>query len=169
MKDFIHKLYSSLEFKATLLHMECCPWWLRQQRICLQCRRPGFDSWVGKIPWRREWQLTPVFLPGKSHGQGSLAGYNPWSSKELDTFKWSTNTFTSTWDAEWTEWIKKKKTELGEYSPSLSKSLQLCPTLCDPTDGSPPGSAIPGILQARILEWVAISFSNWRILGAIKY
>ena len=40
------------------------------------------------------------------------------------------------------------------------KSLQLCPTLCDPIDGSPPGSPVPGILQARILEWVAISFSN---------
>ena len=40
------------------------------------------------------------------------------------------------------------------------KSLQLCPTLCDPIDGSPPGTAVPGILQARILEWVAISFSN---------
>ena len=39
-------------------------------------------------------------------------------------------------------------------------SLQLCPTLCDPIDGSPPGSAVPGILQARTLEWVAISFSN---------
>ena len=37
------------------------PWWLRQQRICLQCRRPRFDPWVGKIPWRREWQLAPVF------------------------------------------------------------------------------------------------------------
>ena len=43
---------------------------------------------------------------------------------------------------------------------SAAKSLQLCPTLCDPIDSSPPGSAIPGILQARTLEWVAISFSN---------
>ena len=43
---------------------------------------------------------------------------------------------------------------------AAAKSLQSCPTLCDPIDGSPPGSAIPGILQARILEWVAISFSN---------
>ena len=42
----------------------------------------------------------------------------------------------------------------------LSKSLQLCPTLCDPRDGSPPGSPVPGILQARTLEWVAISFSS---------
>ena len=43
---------------------------------------------------------------------------------------------------------------------AIAKSLQSCPTLCDPIDGSPPGSPIPGILQARILEWVAISFSN---------
>ena len=43
---------------------------------------------------------------------------------------------------------------------AAAKSLQLCPTLCDSTDGSPPGSPIPGILQARTLEWVAISFSN---------
>ena len=41
-----------------------------------------------------------------------------------------------------------------------AKSLQLCPTLCDPIDGSPPGSPVPGILQARTLEWVAIYFSN---------
>ena len=43
------------------------PWWLRQLRICLQCRRPGFDPWVGKIPWKREWQPTPVSLPGEFH------------------------------------------------------------------------------------------------------
>ena len=49
---------------------------------------------------------------------------------------------------------------------ATAKSLQLCPTLCDPRDGSPPGSPIPGILQARTLEWVAISFSNawkWKV------
>ena len=55
-----------------------CNWiWLRWWRICLQCGRPGFDPWVGKIPWRREWQTTPVFLPGESHEQRSLAGYSP--------------------------------------------------------------------------------------------
>ena len=43
---------------------------------------------------------------------------------------------------------------------AAAKSLQLCPTLCDPIDSSPPGSPVPGILQARTLEWVAISFSN---------
>ena len=51
------------------------PRWLRKWRICLQWRRPRFDSWVGKIPWRREWLPTPVFLPGESHGQRSLVGY----------------------------------------------------------------------------------------------
>ena len=44
--------------------------------------------------------------------------------------------------------------------PATAKSLQSCPTLCNPIDGSPPGSAVPGILQARTLEWFAISFSN---------
>ena len=44
-----------------------------------------FDPWVGKIPWRRKWQSTPVFLPGKSHGERSLMGYSPWGCKELDT------------------------------------------------------------------------------------
>ena len=48
------------------------------KRVCLQCRRPGFDSWVRKMPWRRKWQPTPVFLPGESHGQRSLAGYSLW-------------------------------------------------------------------------------------------
>ena len=46
------------------------------------------------------------------------------------------------------------------YTVAAAKSLQSCLTLCDPTGGSPPGSPVPGILQARILEWVAISFSN---------
>ena len=51
------------------------PQWLRRLRICLQCRRCEFDHWVGKIPWRRKWLPTPVFLPGKSHRQRSLLGY----------------------------------------------------------------------------------------------
>ena len=57
----------------------------QQQRICLQCRRCDFDPWVGKIPWRRKLQPTPVFLPGKFHAKRSLAGYSPWDHKELDT------------------------------------------------------------------------------------
>ena len=49
---------------------------------------------------------------------------------------------------------------LKAAAAAAAKLLQSCPTLCDPIDGSPPGSSVPGILQARTLEWVAISFSN---------
>ena len=69
----------------------------------------GSITVLGRFPWRRAQQPTPVFLPAAA---------------------------------------------------AAAKSLQSCPTLCDPTDSSPPGSAIPGNLQARTLEWVAISFSN---------
>ena len=59
----------------------------QQSRTYLQCRsyrRHGFDPWVGKIPWRREWQPTPVLLPGESHGQRSLAGNSLQGCKEED-------------------------------------------------------------------------------------
>ena len=49
-----------------------------------ETKRLGFDPWVRKIPWRRAWQPTPVFLPGESHGQRSLVGCGPWGHKELD-------------------------------------------------------------------------------------
>ena len=58
------------------------PWWLRWLRICLQCGRPGFDPWGGKIPWRRAWQPTLVFLLGESLGQRGLAGCSPSGRKE---------------------------------------------------------------------------------------
>ena len=51
---------------------------------CRRWRRSGFSPWVGKIPWRRKWQPTPVFLPGEAYGQRSLAGYSPWGHKESD-------------------------------------------------------------------------------------
>ena len=57
----------------------------------------------------------------------------------------------------------------GEHAAAAAKSLQSCPTLRDPIDGSPPGSAVPGILQARTLEWVAISFSNEQALKGGEY
>ena len=47
-----------------------------------RCRRPRFNPWVGKILWRKNWQPTPVFLPGKSHGQWNLVCYGPWGHKE---------------------------------------------------------------------------------------
>ena len=61
--------------------------------VYLQCGRPGFNPWVGKISWRRKWQPSPVFSTGKSHGWRSLVGYSPWGRKESDTteqlhFQW---------------------------------------------------------------------------------
>ena len=61
------------------------------KRICLQCKRPGFNPWVGKIPWRREWLLTPAFLPREFHGQKSLAGSSPRGHRVGDD--WATFTF----------------------------------------------------------------------------
>ena len=60
------------------------PWWLKGWRIRLQCGRPGFIPWVGKIPWRKAWLPTPGFLPRESHGQESLADYSPHGCKGLD-------------------------------------------------------------------------------------
>ena len=74
---------------------EGLPYWLRQWRFCLQYRRPGFNPWVGKILWRREWLPTSLFLRGEFYGQKSLVGNSPWGCKESDTTEWLTNTFTS--------------------------------------------------------------------------
>ena len=64
------------------------PKWCSTKEFACQfrrCRRRGFSPWVRKIPWRRKWQPTPVFLPGESHEQRSLAGYSPWGGTESDT------------------------------------------------------------------------------------
>ena len=61
---------------------------------------------------------------------------------------------------------QEESTIRKQFAAAAAKSLQSCPTLCDPIDGSPPGSPVPGILQARTLQWVAISFSNawkWKV------
>ena len=91
--------------------------------------------------------------PGDGEGQGSLACYRLWGCKELDMTLWENNN-------------NNPQNTMQTLVTAAAKSLQSCPTLCDPTDSSPPGSPVPGILQARILEWVAISFSNawkWKV------
>ena len=86
----------------------------------------------------------------------TLAWRIPWTENP-GRHDWATNTFEVSRRCEfWGESIQPT-------AAAAAKSLQSCPTLCDPIDGSPPDSPIPGILQARTLEWVAISFSNaWK-------
>ena len=69
------------------------PRWLSWYRICLQCGRPGFDPWVGKIPWRRKWRPTPVLLPGKFPGQRSLTGYSHGVTKSRTRLSSSSSMF----------------------------------------------------------------------------
>ena len=58
---------------------------VKNPRVCRRHKKHRFDPWVGKILWRRKWQPTAVFLPGKSHGQRRLVGCSPWDHKESDT------------------------------------------------------------------------------------
>ena len=80
---------------------------------CKRQKRWGFDPWVGKIPWRREWQPTPVFLPWESYGLRMLVGL---------------------------------------FFLCVCVCAQLCPTLYDPMECSPPGSSVHGISQVKILK-----------------
>ena len=83
-----------------------------------------------------------IYLGNSCRGHRSLAGYHPWGRKEA------------------TKHACMHATETDSAAAAAAKSLQSCPTLCDPIEGSPPGPAVPGILQARTLEGVAISSSN---------
>ena len=74
-----------MEFGQSLTETWGFPGGSEDKESACQCRRHGFDPWVGKFPGRRAWQFTPVFLPGESHGQRSLAGCSPWGRKESDT------------------------------------------------------------------------------------
>ena len=75
-------------------HLAFCmlPTWLSGKESACQYRNHRYDPWIAKIPWRRKWQPTPVFLPGKFHGQRSLVGYSPWGNKESDMTEHSTHT-----------------------------------------------------------------------------
>ena len=65
-----------------------------------ETKRCGFDPWVRKIPWRRKWQPTLVFLPGKPHGQRGLQGYSPWGHKESDMTEQSCREITKNSDSQ---------------------------------------------------------------------
>ena len=84
-KLWVHShLGVTLNYFYCLRFLSQLPRCLSGKEYTCQFRRHGYDSWIRKIPWRRKWQSTPVFLPGKFHGQGSLEGYSPQSCKESD-------------------------------------------------------------------------------------
>ena len=88
-------------------------------------------------------------------------GYSPWGCKESDTTERLTLSLPVLTPLSSVEVVLLGPTSQGvAAAAAAAKSLQSCPTLCDPIDGSPPGFPVPGILQARTLEWVAISFPN---------
>ena len=118
-------------------------------------KRYGFNHWVGKIPWRKKWQPTPVFLLGKFCGQRSLVGYSPGCHKELDMTE---DTYTRKHSLT-TEPVPQAGCCTFPTSCMCARS-QLCPALCNPMDCSLPGSSVHSIFQARMLECITVSFSG---------
>ena len=99
-------------------------WWLSWWRSCLQCGRCGFDPWIGKIPWRREWLPTPVFWPGEFHGL-----YSPWGCKELDmTERLSLGLSCDMWHVPWPG-IEPRPAVFGAWTVSHWTSRE-SPALC---------------------------------------
>ena len=102
------------------------PRWLSGKASAWQCRRGrrhGFDPWVGKIPWRRKWQPTPVFLVGESQGQRSLVGYSAWSHKELDRAEHGHTTSFSIWEVP--SFRLDRKSVLNRGKPDFPQGILL--------------------------------------------
>ena len=104
--------------------------------VCVCVCIPRFEPWVRKIPWRREWLPTPVFLPGESHRQRSLVSYSPWDRKESHMTEWLTHTHTHIYNFiffisyNYSLWNKNKpfKNELGQSDPfmgHLTKRIEI--------------------------------------------
>ena len=193
-KFYVHKiiscLHSSLHYNCMVIltNRRGFPGGTSGKETACQCRRHTLDFWVGKIPRRRARQPAPFFLPGESHEQRSMVGYSPQDHRvrhnESDLACTQLTFFSMTWQVQGSSFMVQGRTinktlplpsgalklsgrqTIYKWRSAAAKSLQSCPTLCDPIDGSPPGSPVSGILQARTLEWVAISFPNawkWKV------
>ena len=109
-----------------------------------RCKRYRLDPWVGKTPWRRRWQPTPVFLPGESHGQRSLGGYSPRGLKESDL----------------TAFKQHNNSTSQKFYVQFSSVTQSCLTLCDPMDSSTPGLPVHHQLSELAQTHVQLSQSG---------
>ena len=99
--------------------------------------RHRFNPWIRKIPWRRAWQATPIFWPGESHGQKSLAGYSPWDHRVRH---------------DWSDLAPVHYGYSDFSSVQFSSVAQSCPTLCDPMNCSMPGPPV----HHQLLEFTQI-------------
>ena len=111
--------------KSQVKFMLGLPRWLNGKESTCQCRRHKrhrYDSWVRKISCHRKWQPTPVFFPGKSHGQRSLVGYSPWICKELDLTERPRTHHTHTHTHTHTVCIGQSQSSNLSLSPGLSSS-----------------------------------------------
>ena len=138
-------------------------------KICLQCKRPGFNPWVRKVPWRRKRQPTLVFSPGESHRQRSLEGYSPQGHKESNTTE-QLSVYTHTHTHTHTHTPKKpRKHWSGEQQAYLWSLASLVPKLflytwatssCDST------LVWPARLSAQGLLWTPLLLF-WRFVSQI--
>ena len=103
-----------------------------------------FYPWVGKNPWRRKWQLTPIFLPRKCHGQRSLAGYSPWGHKRVGH-----NQNNNTWDA-YLNFVWKKKFWESIYESLISGGTSRLPFRKTAN------------LRAALIPWIGYIYLQWR-------
>ena len=131
---------------------------------CRRLKRYRFNPWVGKIPCSRKWQPTAIFLPGKFHGQRSLAGYSPWCC-EVRQIDWAHPKIPAYWMYKnpcsnltkcswrtylvfyWLSGVVCFFVFVFGAQGGLKVKVKSCPTLSNPMDCSPPGSSIHGILQ----------------------
>ena len=132
-----------LQYSCLENPMEGGAWWAAVHGVAKGWTRLS-DFAFTFMYWRGRWQPTPVFLPGESQRRWSLVGCRLWGRTESDRLMR----------------LSSSRSSSVKYVCMSVKSLQSCPNLCDPMDCNPPGSSVHGILQARILERVAMPSSR---------
>ena len=123
-------------------------------------KRLRFSLWVRKIPWRRKWQPTPGFLPGKSHGQRSLAGYSPWVTKSLGGHNWACMHIKTLWERQVLEWKRYLQNTNNIHSLASNKEFQGLPWQSSGYDSALPlqgaqVQSLVGELESLMLPGVA--------------
>ena len=132
----------------------------------LECKsRKSINNWSNRQvwPWSTKWGRAKAdrVLPRERTGRSK----HPLPTTQEKTLHMDI-TRGSVMKSDWLYSLQPNMEKLYAAAAAAAKSFQSCPTLCDPIDGSPPGSPVPGILQVRTLEWIAISFSNawkWKV------